>query len=116
MHRAELVDFIVCSGCLSAELITGDVQDFQALVMIIPVHLFDRGILGRESAAGRGVDHHDYLTSVIRKIEFPAFSCGNSIIVNHFSSILSVFEIFQPATVFANSAAVARSSASGLPL
>ena len=89
MHRAEFMDFFVCSGSLPAELVAGDVQDLQSPVMIVPVHLLDRRILGCEATASGGIDHHDDLAFVIRQIQCPAFARGNGVIVNHCQTFLS---------------------------
>ena len=44
---------------LSAELVAGDVDDFEPLFMQRLVHFFQRLIMRRESAAGRRVDDED---------------------------------------------------------
>ena len=63
------MDFIVCSGSLSAELIARNIQDLQSLIMILSVRLFNRGILGRKAATGGSIDYHDHFTFVIHQIQ-----------------------------------------------
>lgn len=41
VERAEFVDFVVGAGGLVLELVAGNVDDFEALVVEVGVHLFD---------------------------------------------------------------------------
>ena len=88
MDRAEFMDLIIGSWCLSAELVAGNVEDFQSLVMIIQIHFFDRCVLRSESAAGgRVYDQNDFPFQIGHFDDFTC-SCRYGIIIEirHFFS------------------------------
>ena len=62
MERAEGVNFLIAAGSLIAELVAGYVDDFESLVVVLPVHFFELLILRCEAAACRGVDDDENLT------------------------------------------------------
>jgi len=90
VHGAELMDFVIRSGGLTAELIAGNIQNLKSLVMVLAVHLLDGRILGGEAAAGGSIDHHDDLALVIRKVQLRSGSGGDGVIVNHVCFLHSV--------------------------
>ncbi len=45
------MDFIVCAGSLSAELVAGNIQDLQPLIVVILIQLLNGSILRRKTAA-----------------------------------------------------------------
>ena len=51
MQRAELMDLIVSSGSLAAELVAGDIKDLKALIVVVFVKLLDGFILRSKAAA-----------------------------------------------------------------
>ena len=80
---AEFVDLVVRSRSLSAELIAGDVQDFQTFVVVILVKFLDRGILWSEAAPGRRVHDQDDFALVIGETQRFAFAGRERVIVDH---------------------------------
>ena len=83
------MDLLIRSGSLPAELIAGNVQDLQTLVVIILIQLLDRRILRRKPAAGRRVDYQDDLALIIRKVQLFAFAGRDRVIIDHNSYLYS---------------------------
>ena len=104
LESAELVDLLVGAGSLSCELVAGDIQDLQTLIVIVLVHLLDRGVLGSEAAAGRCIDDHDDFALVIREVQIPALAGFDGVIVDHILSflfwpVLTDQNIFRPVLI-----------------
>ena len=61
---AEAVDLLVCAGGLLAELVAGEVQNLQAVLLVEVVEILKGIVLGREATAGGGVDDEKHLALV----------------------------------------------------
>ena len=90
VHGAELMNLVIRPGSLPAELVAGDVQDLQSLIMIVPVQLFYRGILGREAATGSRVNNQNDLALIIGQIKLFTLAGCDCIIIDHLISPFSV--------------------------
>ena len=62
LQGAELVDLVIRLRRLPGKLVAGHINDLQTLVMELLIHLFQRLILRRESAARRRIDYDDDLS------------------------------------------------------
>ena len=92
MQGAELVDLVVRAGGLATELVAGDVEDLEALVVQVLVHLLKRLVVRGETAAGGGIDHDDDLALEVGHLDLVA--CGiedAQIVKTHFALLLINF-------------------------
>ena len=70
------MDLLVAAGSLRAELIARDVEDFESLVVIILVELFEAGVLRGEAASRSRVHHEHHFTLEISGLDFLAVPRG----------------------------------------
>ena len=82
--RAELVDFEDAAGCLLSELVAGEVEDFESLGGELLVEGFQLFVLGREAAAGGGVDDEQHLTLVVGERHGLSVGAGHLDVVDTF--------------------------------
>ena len=76
------MNFVVCARGLAHELVAWNVDDFEALVVEVRVHLFDRLVVRGESATGCRVhDEHDFALE-FREWNFVAFTIGKCEVVD----------------------------------
>lgn len=75
--NAELLNLGVGSGCLSAKLVAGEVENLKSLVCIGCIERIEVFVLGSEAAMGGGVDNQDYLAFVLGEGHFFALVVGN---------------------------------------
>ena len=61
MQSAELMDLIVSSGSLTAELVAGDIKDLETLIVVVLVELLDGLVLRSKATSGCRVDDKDDL-------------------------------------------------------
>ncbi|MPN41687.1 hypothetical protein SDC9_189242 [bioreactor metagenome] len=57
VKRTKFIDFGTGARCLAAELITGEIQDFQPLIFEFIIQLLQSFVLRCKTALGRGVDN-----------------------------------------------------------
>ena len=76
------MDLLVGAGSLIAELVAGDVDDLQSLVVILLVHLFEGLVVGREAAAGRGVDDEKDLALELGEGDLGSVGLREGVVVN----------------------------------
>ena len=66
----ELVDFLYAAGCLLAELVAWEVEDFQAFGMVFLIDGLQFVVLWCEAAAGGGVDDEEHFPFVVGEWHF----------------------------------------------
>ena len=76
------MDFVVGAGSLALELVAGNVDDFETLVVEIGIHLFDRLVMRGEAAAGRGVHDEHHLALEVCERDLVALAVGEGEIVD----------------------------------
>ena len=76
------MDFLIRTGSLMAELIAGNVKDFQSLVLQAVVHSLQVFILRSEAAAGCRIDDEQHLPLVCSETYLVAFLVFQIEIVN----------------------------------
>ena len=79
---AELVDLALVAGGLVAELVAGEVQHLEPLVVILLIQLFQRLVLGGEAAAGGRVDDQQHLALQVGQVQGSALAGLDGIIIN----------------------------------
>ena len=78
------------AGRLVPELVAGEVEDLEAVVAVLRVHLLEFLVLGREAAAGRGVHDEEDLAPVIAEGDLGAvLRAGGEIVDVHLRSLRS---------------------------
>ena len=68
IYGAEFMDLLIRAGGLTAELVAGDIQNLQSLIVVISIHLLNRLILRRKATASGSVDDHDNLALIVGQI------------------------------------------------
>ena len=76
------MDFVVGAGGLPFELIAGNVDDFEALVVEVGIHLFYGLVMRSETAAGRGVHDEHHLALEVCERDLVALAVGEGEIVD----------------------------------
>ena len=75
------MDFLVVAGRLVGKLVAGEVENFKALVVVLLIQILQALVLGREAAAGGGVDNQNNLSLESGEVEVLPFSCFYFVIV-----------------------------------
>ena len=76
------MDLALVAGGLVAELVAGEVQHLEALVVILLVELLQRLVLGGEAAAGGGVDDQQHLALQVGQVQGRALAGLDGVIIN----------------------------------
>ena len=79
---AERVDLLIAAGGLVRKLVAGEIQDFQAVLLMQLVKVLELIILGRETAAGGCVHDQQHLAIVIRQGDLAAVLRRDVVIIN----------------------------------
>ena len=83
-ERAELMDFIVAARRLVAELVAGEVEDFQPAGVVFGVEFLKALVLRSEAAAGGGVDDEQDLAFERGEIEARSVAAlGREVVYGH---------------------------------
>ena len=78
---AEADDLFIGPGSLIAELVAGEVEYLEPLVLVVLIELFEPLILGREAAARSGIDDEQHLALELRKTNVIALGILNDEII-----------------------------------
>ena len=84
VDAAELLDLLVGAGLLMAELVAGEADDDESLVLILLVERLEAVVLRGEAALAGGVDDEQHLALVVGEAHFLALVREGGEIINLF--------------------------------
>ena len=82
VQLAELLNLSICAGILLLELIAGEADDDQSLVLLLLVQLLQSCELGGESTLAGCVHNQQYFTFELGEIQFLTFARESLEIIN----------------------------------
>ena len=95
VEAAELGDFLVGAWLLVGELVAGEADDDQTLVLVLLIEGFQAVVLRRETALRGGVDNHQDLAFILCEVHFFSLVVQGFEIKDFFHSSFSVFSVIQ---------------------